>query len=89
MISNEPIRSLWDGLALELEHLAAPHCLPHGFLEATLCQFGDEGFDFFEDVFTCVASPAGRAGKEVLGLSYQWDLQEVRDKSRKGCFGCQ
>jgi hypothetical protein len=58
MISDEPIRLLWDGLALELEHLAAPHRLPHGFLEATLRQFGDEDFDLVEDVFTCVTAPA-------------------------------
>ena len=69
MISNEPIRFLWDGLALELEHLAAPRRLPHGFLEATLRQFGDEGFDLFEDVFSCVTAPATGTGKHVLALS--------------------
>ena len=69
MISDEPIRLLWDGLALELDRLATPHCLPHGFLEATLRQFGDEGFDLFEDVFTCVTSPTVGAGKHTIALS--------------------
>lgn len=69
MISNEPIVALLDGLTLKLEELAAPRSLPHGFLEATLCQFCNEGFDLFEDVFTCVTAPAFGTGKHILVLS--------------------
>lgn len=83
MISDEPISLLLDGLALELKHLAAPRRLPHGFLEATLSQFSDEGFDLFEDVFTCVTNPTGRAGKHVIVLSVSWAFNRYAARAAK------
>lgn len=84
MISNEPISALLDGLALELDELAAPSRLSHGFLEATLRQFGDEGLDLFEDVFTCVTAPALGTGKHVISLSisrtfYRYATRATKD----------
>ena len=69
VVGNEPMRFLWDRLAVHFDELAAPQRLPHGFLEATLCQFCDEGFDLSEDVFTCVAIPAIGTREEVLSLA--------------------
>lgn len=69
MISNEPMSFLLDRLTLDLNELASPQSLPHGFLDATLCKFCDEGSDLCEDVFTCVTSPTGRAGESVLRIS--------------------
>jgi hypothetical protein len=87
MISNEPIRLLWDGLAFELEHLAAPRRLPHGILEATLCQFRDEGFDLFEDVFACVTAPAFGAGKHVMILSISRTFNRYATRATKDALG--
>lgn len=87
MISNEPIRLLWDGLALELEVLASPRRLPHGFLETTLCQFRDEGFDLFEDVFACVAAPAAGTGKEVIVLSISRTFYRYATCAAKDALG--
>ena len=85
MISDEPIRLLWGGLALELQDVAAPRRVPHGFLEATLREFGDEGFDLFEDVFTCVTAPATGTGKHVITLSitrtfYRYAARAAKDR---------
>lgn len=87
MISDEPIRLLWNGLALELEHLAAPRRLPHGFLEATLRQFGDEGFDLFEDVFTCVTAPTARAGKHTIVLAISGAFNRYATSAAKNALG--
>lgn len=87
MTSDKPIRLLWDGLALELEHLAAPRRLPHGFLETALRQFGDEGFDLFEDVFTCVTSPATGAGKHTIVLSISRSFNRYATIAAKNALG--
>jgi len=87
MISNEPIVALLDGLALELDKLAAPRGLPHGFMEATLRQFGDEGFDLFEDVFTCVTAPASGTGEHVLVLSVSGAFQRYATSAAKNALG--
>lgn len=87
VISDEPIRLLWDGLALELEKLASPCSLPHGFLQATLCQFRDEGFDLFEDVFTCVTAPAGGAGEHVITLSISGTFKRYATSAAKNALG--
>jgi hypothetical protein len=87
MISDESIRLLWDGLALELEHLAAPRRLPHGFLEATLRQFGEEGFDLFEDVFICVTAPTARAGKHTIALSISGAFNRYAAIAAKDALG--
>ena len=87
MISDESIRLLWDGLALKLEHLAAPRRLPHGFLEATLRQFGDEGFDLFEDVFTCVTASTARAGKHTIVLSISRTFNRYATNAAKNALG--
>jgi hypothetical protein len=87
MISNEPIAALLDGLALELEELAAPRSLPHGFLEATLRQFGDEGFDLFEDVFSCVTAPALGTGKHVIVLSVSGAFYRYAARAAKDALG--
>lgn len=86
IISAEPIYFLWDRLSLELEHLAAPRRPPHVFLEATLCRFSGEIFNLGDDVFTCVANPAGRAGKEVLGLSTSGALKGYATRAAKDGF---
>lgn len=87
MISDEPIRLLWDGLTLELEHLAAPSRLPHGFLEATLRDFSNEGFDLFDDVFACVGLPAGRAGKHVIAISISRAFNRYATIAAKNALG--
>jgi hypothetical protein len=87
MISNELISSLWNGLTLELDHLAAPRCLPHGFLEATLCRFNEERLGLGEDVFPCIANPAGRAGKEVLSLSISGAFKGYATRAAKDALG--
>jgi hypothetical protein len=87
MISDELIRFLWDGFALKLEELAAPRRLPHGFAEATLSHFCDEGFDLFEDVFACVTAPTGGAGKHVLVLSISETFERYATSAAKDCLG--
>lgn len=87
MICNEAIRLLWDRLSLELHELAAPRGLPHGFLEATLCQFREEGFDLFEDVFSCVTLPADRAGKHVIALSISGTFNRYATRAAKDALG--
>lgn len=87
MICDEPIRLLWDRLASELDELAAPRSLPHGFLEMTLCKFYDEGFCLSEDVFTCVANPAGRTGKNVLVLSVSRSFKRYATRAAKDALG--
>lgn len=67
-IDNEGMVAMWDGLALKLEHLAAPRHLPHGFLEITAARFHDEGLSGCHDVFEAVCTPTDGTGKGVLGL---------------------
>jgi len=87
MISNEPILALWNGLALELENLASPRGLPHGFLETTLCKFSDEGFDLGEDVFSCVTAPAIGTSEQVLRLSISRTFHRYATSAAKDFLG--
>ena len=79
-IADEGMIALWDGLALELEHLAAPRGLPHGFLQMACSRFLSEGVDGCHDIFECVAVPARGAEKSVLRLriSRAFDLYLTR-----------
>lgn len=87
VVGDEPMRLLWNRLALHLDELAAPQRLPHGFLEATCRQFCDEGFDLSEDVFTCVAKPTGRAGKDVLALTITGAFNRYATRAAKDALG--
>ena len=87
MISNEPMRLLWDGLGVQLNDAVAPHSFPQGFLEATLRQFRDEGFDLFEDVFTCVTAPAARAGKHTIAVSIGGAFNRYATIAAKNALG--
>ncbi len=87
MISYKPMSLLWDGLALELHELAAPRSLPHGFLEATLCEFCDESRGGIEDVFVCVTAPALGAGKHVIGFRISRAFNRYAARAAKDVLG--
>lgn len=87
MVSYEPISALLNGLALELDEVAAPRGLPHGFLEATLRQFGNEGFDLFEDVFTCITAPTSGAGKHIIVLTISRAFNRYATIAAKNALG--
>ncbi|RBI68409.1 hypothetical protein DQW77_16605 [Roseovarius sp. TE539] len=87
MVSYEPISALLNRLALELDEVATPRCLPHGFLETTLCQFGNEGFDLFEDVFTCVTAPTSGTGKHTIVLSISGTFNRYATVAAKNALG--
>ncbi|SPH19742.1 hypothetical protein ASD8599_00477 [Ascidiaceihabitans donghaensis] len=87
MVSDEPMNLLWDGLRRELDALASPERLPHRFLHTVLCGFCEEGFDLSEDVFTCVANPANRAGKEVLILTVSGTFKRYATRAAKDALG--
>ncbi|MEI4197860.1 hypothetical protein [Roseovarius sp. E0-M6] len=87
MISYEPVSALLSGLALELDELASPRRLPHGFIEATLRNFSDEGFDLFEDVFTCITTPAFGTDKHTIVLSISGTFNRYATRAAKDALG--
>jgi len=87
VISDEPMSLLWDRFRGKLNALAAPERLPHGFLHTVLRSFCEEGFDLGEDVFTCVASPAGGADKEVLSLTISRAFEGYATRAAKDALG--
>jgi hypothetical protein len=86
-VCNEGVISLLDGLARELEELAAPRCLPHGFLQVAISHFQDEGFDGCHDAFEAVTAPTGRAGEDVLGLRVSRALHFYVTRAAKDALG--
>lgn len=67
-ISDEAVAALWDGLAFELDELAAASSAPHLLLEVSRRLFLDMLANFPEHVLTCVTVPAFGTGESTLGV---------------------
>ena len=86
-VGDEGVFALLDGLAGELEALASPSRLPHGFLHVTLGHFHDEGLNGCHDAFEAVCAPTGRAGEGVLGIRISRALHCYMTRAAKDALG--